>query len=86
MIFFGEDALRNAVREFLEHYHLERNHQGLGNALIVPIKTTHEITAPSAMPAAVGGTAELLLPRSSIKLREWRATACFRYTNPRPQF
>jgi hypothetical protein len=30
MILFGEDSLRNAVRNFLEHYHLERNHQGLG--------------------------------------------------------
>jgi hypothetical protein len=26
MIFFGEDALRNAIREFVTHYHLERNH------------------------------------------------------------
>ena len=34
MIFFGEGALRNAIREFLEHYHRERNHQGLGNHLI----------------------------------------------------
>lgn len=37
MIFFGEDALRNAVFEFVAHYHLERNHQGLGNRLIVPV-------------------------------------------------
>jgi transposase InsO family protein len=36
MIFFGEDSLRQAVREFLEHYHAERNHQGLDNRLIVP--------------------------------------------------
>ena len=34
MILFGEDALRNAVHEFVAHYHLERNHQGLGNRLI----------------------------------------------------
>ncbi len=34
MIFFGEKSLRNAIREFLEHYHQERNHQGLGNQLI----------------------------------------------------
>ena len=34
MILFGEDSLRNAVREFVEHYHLERNHQGLENRLI----------------------------------------------------
>jgi Integrase core domain len=65
MILFGEDSLRNAVREFVEHYHLERNHQGLGNALIVPIKTTHETIG--AMPSTIGRTAELLLPASSIK-------------------
>ena len=36
MIFFGEDSLRRAISEFLEHYHHERNHQGLGNRLIDP--------------------------------------------------
>jgi transposase InsO family protein len=30
----GERHLRKAVKEFTEHYHLERNHQGLGNELI----------------------------------------------------
>jgi putative transposase len=34
LIFFGESALRQAVRQFLEHYHAERNHQGLDNRLI----------------------------------------------------
>ena len=33
MIFFGEDALRNTIREFVTHYHIERNHQGLEIAL-----------------------------------------------------
>jgi transposase InsO family protein len=36
MIFFGESALRNAVLQYLAHYHTERNHQGLGNKLIEP--------------------------------------------------
>ncbi len=36
MIFFGETSLRNAVREFLVHYHQERNHQGLDNQLLEP--------------------------------------------------
>ena len=36
MIFFGERSLRNAVGEFLFHYHAERNHQRLGNELIEP--------------------------------------------------
>ena len=34
MIFFGEKSLRRAVAAYLEHYHRERNHQGLGNQLI----------------------------------------------------
>ena len=38
MILFGEGSLRKALREFLFHYHGERNHQGLGNCLIIPEK------------------------------------------------
>ena len=34
MIFFGEASLRNAVREYLVHFHGERNHQGLANSII----------------------------------------------------
>ena len=36
LILFGEGLLRKAIREFVAHYHLERNHQGLGNRLIAP--------------------------------------------------
>ena len=36
MIFFGEGSLRHALREYVEHYHHERNHQGLDNRLIEP--------------------------------------------------
>lgn len=39
----GERHFRRAVREYVEHYHLERNHQGLGNALI------------AGAPASIGG-------------------------------
>jgi hypothetical protein len=35
LIPLGERHLRHAVSEFVEHYHLERNHQGLDNRLIV---------------------------------------------------
>jgi len=34
MIFIGQASLRRAVSEFMEHYHAERNHQGLDNQLI----------------------------------------------------
>jgi putative transposase len=40
MIFFGEKSLRKAVREFIAHYHAERNHQGLDNKIIDP---AHEV-------------------------------------------
>ena len=36
MILFGERSLRRAICEFVEHYHHERNHQGLGNQLLFP--------------------------------------------------
>jgi putative transposase len=36
MILFGEGSLRRAVHEFVVHYLTERNHQGLGNRLIMP--------------------------------------------------
>jgi transposase InsO family protein len=39
MILFGESSLRNAIREFVTHYHLERNHQGLDNRLIMTAQT-----------------------------------------------
>jgi len=35
MIFVGQASLRRAVSEFMDHYHTERNHQGLKNRLIV---------------------------------------------------
>ena len=31
----GEAHLRRAITEFVQHYHCERNHQGIDNALIV---------------------------------------------------
>jgi transposase InsO family protein len=36
MILFGERSLNRAIREYLVHYHAERNHQGLDNRLIDP--------------------------------------------------
>ena len=36
MIFFGEASFRRAVCEYVEHYHTERTHQGIGTERIVP--------------------------------------------------
>lgn len=36
LIFVGENSLRRAIRDWLEHYHHERNHQGLENQIPFP--------------------------------------------------
>ena len=36
MVLFGEQALSRALAEYVKHFHEERNHQGLGNALLFP--------------------------------------------------
>ena len=38
----GERHLRWVVSEYVKHYHLERNHQGLGNELIEPLRQPGE--------------------------------------------
>jgi len=42
LILFGEISLRRALREYLLHYHAERNHQGKDNVLLFP--TTTKVT------------------------------------------
>jgi putative transposase len=37
MILFGEASLHHALRQYLEHFHAERNHQGKSNALLFPV-------------------------------------------------
>ncbi len=39
LILFGEASLRRALREYLVHYHVERNHQGKSNVLLFPTAT-----------------------------------------------
>jgi putative transposase len=36
LILFGEASLRRAVTQFIQHYHLERPHQGKDNRLLFP--------------------------------------------------
>jgi putative transposase len=36
MVMLGERALSYAIQQYLAHYHMERNHQGLANQLITP--------------------------------------------------
>ena len=36
VVLFGEGSLRKCVREYLQHYHGERNHQGRENTILLP--------------------------------------------------
>jgi putative transposase len=42
------------VSEFVEHYHLERNHQGLDNQLLTPLAPGNDF-APIARRDRLGG-------------------------------
>jgi hypothetical protein len=55
VIWFGEDALRRGISEFLSHYHCERNHQGLENRLITPRSTTDASTGTVQKRERLGG-------------------------------
>ena len=44
MIFMGEASLCYALNQYLSHYHVERNHQGLDNQLIAPESEVGEQT------------------------------------------
>ena len=48
----GERHLRLAISEFVEHYHLERNHQGLDNRLITAGAAAANENADPAAPIA----------------------------------
>jgi putative transposase len=40
---FGERHLRRTIAEFVEHYHRERNHQGLANELIEDARAVEHV-------------------------------------------
>jgi hypothetical protein len=55
MILFGERSLRRAIGAFVEHYHHERNHQGVGNQLIFPAPANMLGHEPIACRPRLGG-------------------------------
>ena len=55
LIIIGERHLRTAISEYVEHYHAERNHQGLENALIAPGLEVGETSGPVRRRERLGG-------------------------------
>jgi putative transposase len=51
----GESHLRELLREFVAHYHVERNHQGLGNKLIEPSNDNSAMTGRVLRRKRIGG-------------------------------
>jgi transposase InsO family protein len=70
MVFFGEDSLRTAVREYVAHYHTERNHQGFGNRLIIPMRTANQTKGDCSLQPSAGRYSQLLLPRRRVVAHE----------------
>jgi putative transposase len=55
LVLLGERHLRRAVGEFVEHYHLERNHQGLDGRLITALPALRTVKAPVVRRERLGG-------------------------------
>jgi hypothetical protein len=70
MIFIGQASLRRAVAEYTDHYHRERNHQGLENRLIHAPAVVANQRGSCSFPAATSrnGQAHRDLPVTVEKL------------------
>jgi putative transposase len=56
MILFGEASLRHVLRQYVEHFHHERNHQGRGNILLFPaVSQNTECEGPIQCRERLGG-------------------------------
>jgi putative transposase len=51
----GPGMLRRSLREYVDHYHRERNHQGIGNRTIMPLPTCPHTTQTIHRRARLGG-------------------------------
>jgi hypothetical protein len=55
MIFFGQRSLERGVTSFVQHYHAERNHQGLSNHLVAPEKVVGAVAGTIECRERLGG-------------------------------
>jgi putative transposase len=51
----GPDMLERSLREYLEHYHQERNHQGIGNRVMTDTNTRHHVANTIVRRPRLGG-------------------------------
>jgi Integrase core domain len=55
LVLFGERSLRRALREYVEHYHAERNHQGKDSVLLFPWDKAGDRERPVRCRKRLGG-------------------------------
>jgi putative transposase len=55
LIPIGPGMLERSLREYVNHYHRERNHQGVGNRLITPMTTRHHVAQTIVRRPRLGG-------------------------------
>ena len=55
LILVSEESLRRAIREFMAHYHHERNHQGMSNLLLFPAAPDVQSESPITCRQRLGG-------------------------------
>ena len=51
----GGNHLRDVLDQYMAHYHVERNHQGLRNVLLTPANDNHLVTTPVIRRKRLGG-------------------------------
>lgn len=63
LVLFGEGSLRYAITEYIEHFHKERPHQGLGNKIIEPrFESPNEGGEPVECRPRLGGLLKYYVP------------------------
>lgn len=55
LILLGERSLRRALRDYVAHYHEQRNHQGRGNVLLFPRNVSTCRSRPAQCRERIGG-------------------------------
>jgi putative transposase len=54
-VLFGENSLQHVIREYLAHYHAERNHQGIDNVIPFPDARLFQQEGPVLKAERLGG-------------------------------
>ena len=67
MILFSEASLLRTLREYVAHYHTERNHQGVGNRLLAPLATVSSTDGPIHCCERLGGMLNLDYREAALK-------------------